>query len=74
MLTYPLKLHSETKQIIMKPESNYYQFIRPEMAKFIERPYKKILEIGCGEGRFRDHFSDDHEYWGVELNSEAVFK
>lgn len=56
----------------MKPADNYYQFSRPEVAKFIEKPYKKILEVGCGEGQFRSHFVDENEYWGVELNPDAV--
>jgi len=45
----------------------YYQGQRPEVAVFLPKTYSKVLEIGCGNGDFRDIASNDNcEYWGVE--------
>ena len=46
--------------------SAYYMNTRPDMAAFVTGCPKCILEIGCGAGRFKEHFKDDVEYWGVE--------
>ena len=42
------------------------------MAAFINRTPQRILEIGCGAGRFRDNFKDGIEYWGIEPCSSAA--
>ncbi len=36
------------------------------MFTFVQGTPLKILEIGCGNGRFRDNFDYNVEYWGVE--------
>ncbi|MBQ9430320.1 MAG: class I SAM-dependent methyltransferase [Kiritimatiellae bacterium] len=45
----------------------YYQNQRAEMMSFIEGHPSVILEIGCGEGNFRNNITWENEYWGVEL-------
>jgi len=46
--------------------SSYYENPRVEMIDFISHlTPKKILEIGCGAGNFRNNFLNV-EYWGVE--------
>lgn len=45
---------------------NYYQGVRGEMIMFLPEKYSKVLEIGCAEGDFRQHFSSNCEYWGIE--------
>lgn len=54
----------------MKPKS-YYENIRPEVALLLDETTKndrslKVLELGCGQGRFKKHFAPDVEYWGIE--------
>ena len=51
---------------------NYYRKNRIEMCKFIPAKYKKVLEIGCGEGTFRTYLKSDCEYWGLEKNSKSA--
>lgn len=46
--------------------STYYTHHRQEMIPALPQQYTKVLEIGCGEGRFRKNLSLPHEYWGLE--------
>ncbi len=51
----------------------YYQGQRPEVAAFLPSTYSKVLEIGCGNGDFRDIISNNAcEYWGVEPVAEIA--
>lgn len=52
--------------------ARYFGFDRAEMTPFIPAGCQRVLEIGCGSGKFRQHFNDTIEYWGVELNTEAA--
>jgi 2-polyprenyl-3-methyl-5-hydroxy-6-metoxy-1,4-benzoquinol methylase len=52
----------------MNNTSQYYQNCRSEMASFLPDQYSTVLDIGCGEGNFRDNLRLKHEYWGVEPN------
>lgn len=45
---------------------DYYSNIRSEMCAFIKCKPQRVLEIGCGIGEFKQNFSKDTEYWGVE--------
>ncbi|MCD6024263.1 MAG: Methyltransferase type 11 [Fibrobacteria bacterium] len=42
---------------------------RPEMIPFLPRAFKRVLEIGCGEGAFAYNYSGAEERWGVELSA-----
>ncbi|WP_170131933.1 class I SAM-dependent methyltransferase [Arenicella xantha] len=44
------------------------------MRQFLPTNYSKVLEIGCGEGNFRNNLEKQHEYWGVEQNQDAATK
>jgi len=44
----------------------YYQNVRNEMTLLLPTYYSRVLEIGCGEGKFRNNLTQEHEYWGVE--------
>jgi 2-polyprenyl-3-methyl-5-hydroxy-6-metoxy-1,4-benzoquinol methylase len=44
------------------------------MARFLPASYRRVLEIGCGEGAFRANLSRDCEYWGVEPNPDSAAK
>lgn len=52
--------------------TNYYSEIRSEVAEYIPRDLKKVLEVGCGEGSFRSFFGNEVEYWGIEPNTLAA--
>ena len=54
-----------------KPEG-YYGFKRPEMVFFLPDEYRRVLEIGCGEGQFRRHLKLAVEVWGIEPDSKAA--
>ncbi len=53
----------------MKQTANYYKFTRPEVAAFVPKSIKTILDIGCGEGAFLHSIKEQigAETWGVEL-------
>ena len=44
----------------------YYKNDRKEMIPLLPKQYSKVLEIGCGEGNFRQNLRLEHEYWAVE--------
>jgi len=44
----------------------YFKNNRKEMIPLLPQQYSKVLEIGCGEGVFRQNLSQDSEFWGVE--------
>jgi len=65
------------------PKNNqYYGNTRPEMLQFIPANAQKILEVGCGEGKFSAQLrNDNNETWAIEPNdisakqaSEKLFK
>src|SRR5512133_3306436 len=54
---------------------DYYSLSRPEMVDFVPQSAKKILDVGCGEGRFGSSFKkegSEGEVWGVEIDREAA--
>ena len=51
-------------------QSSYYKGDRKEVASLIDKRYKKVLEIGCGDGQFASNFTEC-EYYGVEPNFTA---
>lgn len=50
---------------------NYFDGGRSDLKKFIPANVHTVLEIGCGEGGFRESFSTSVEYWGVEPNKKV---
>jgi 2-polyprenyl-3-methyl-5-hydroxy-6-metoxy-1,4-benzoquinol methylase len=53
------------------PEA-YYGHLRPEIAVLLPNERTRILEVGCGSGRFRDNLDAAAEYWGVEPDPHAA--
>lgn len=52
---------------MVKGKSNYFQYSRKEMLKFLPNSAKTSLEIGCGVGNFSKNLQDSGlEAWGVE--------
>ena len=56
-----------------KPQT-YYSSRRPEMRRFLPDTYSRVLEVGCGEGRFSAHLSGYSELWGVEPSGDAAMR
>jgi len=52
-------------------DAEYYAKHRPEVVPFLPREPSRVLEIGCGEGRFRANLPLTCEYRGVEPSAEA---
>ena len=54
--------------------NSYYSSNRKEIAEFIPSDFtlKRVLEIGCGEGKFRENMNETIEYWGVEPSLNAA--
>lgn len=50
---------------------NYFDGGRSDLKQFIPANVYTVLEIGCGEGGFRESFSTTVEYWGVEPNKKV---
>jgi SAM-dependent methyltransferase len=56
-------------------ETEYYAQSRPEMLRFIPKDTRRLLDIGCGEGRFGEAVKKmlpDCETWGVEPTPDAA--
>jgi len=51
--------------------TKYYKLERCEMTSLLPEKYFTVLEIGCGEGNFRNNLTKKNEYWGVELVDSA---
>jgi 2-polyprenyl-3-methyl-5-hydroxy-6-metoxy-1,4-benzoquinol methylase len=51
-----------------------YYGTRKEIVPFIPVSCKRVLEIGSAEGDFRNFFSKDCEYWGIEPSIESAIK
>ncbi len=56
-----------------KPDS-YYVNARPEMLAFLPPEPRRVLDVGCGGGRFGEMLKDKREgteVWGVEPSASA---
>ena len=49
-----------------KKDESYYRGTRQDVFALVPPGGRRVLEIGCGAGRFRENFPDEVEYWGVE--------
>lgn len=60
----------------MKEITNYYSNIRPEVAGFVPKNIKTILDIRCGQGVFLKlvKAQTGAETWGVEVQTEVAEK
>lgn len=58
----------------MDADPEYYKHYRPEVARLLPKKYAHVLEIGCGEGRFRSNLTQPCEYVGVEPSPAAATK
>lgn len=56
----------------MNDGNDYFAHDRPEVAGLLPQVYQRVLEIGCGEGRFRRHLSQQCHYTGVEPSPTAA--
>lgn len=55
-----------------KSDKSYYRYAREDVFALVPTGVRRVLEIGCGAGRFRTNFPADIEYWGVEPVAEAA--
>lgn len=56
------------------PEEKYYVHARPEMLDFMPKTVRKILDIGCSEGRFGELLKNRQqaEVWGIEPHNASA--
>ncbi len=59
---------------MLKKTRDYYAADRSEMLRFVPLDAKRVLEVGCGEGRFGAALKaiNPREVWGVELSPGAA--
>jgi SAM-dependent methyltransferase len=57
---------------VMSEQPDYYGNERPEVAIYLPPRVSRVLEIGCGSGKFRRNVPAGAEYWGIEPNPEAA--
>jgi 2-polyprenyl-3-methyl-5-hydroxy-6-metoxy-1,4-benzoquinol methylase len=59
----------------MNESTEYYQHSREDLIPFIPDNYIRVLEIGCGEGKFWNLLKPEGiEIWGIEPNPSAAQK
>ena len=46
-----------------KKDESYYRGMRQDVFALVPPRVRRVLEIGCGAGRFRENFPDEVEYW-----------
>lgn len=49
-----------------KKAARYYEGSRPEVTALLPAGCRRVLEVGCGAGGFRENLPADCEYWGIE--------
>ncbi len=58
---------------MIEKDNSYYENYRNEMLLFIPASAKKILEVGCGEGRFSLQIKNKNtELWGLEPDQRSA--
>ncbi|HEX3538476.1 MAG TPA: class I SAM-dependent methyltransferase [Stellaceae bacterium] len=57
---------------VVAVEQEYFGWPRDEMRAFLPARCGKVLEIGCGEGRFSGGIADAAETWGIEPHAGAA--
>ena len=62
-----MSLNTSIANLTSKPTAYYIQ-TRPEMLSFIPKEAKRILDVGCAEGRFACKLKEllGAEVWGIE--------
>ncbi len=58
----------------MSANTQYFSQARTEMHKYLPNTATKVLDVGCGEGRFlaEYHNSDKIEKWGMEIDIDSA--
>ncbi len=61
------------KELSSKPES-YFSYSRKEMIPFLPANAKRVLDVGCGQGKFGLELKKvrNLEIWGIEYVQEAA--
>jgi SAM-dependent methyltransferase len=62
----------EERVIMREGGAEYFAHGRPEIAALLPPDYQRVLEIGCGEGRFRSNLRQPCHYTGVEPSPAAA--
>lgn len=52
--------------------AGYFGETRGEMLAFLPDQYERVLEVGCGEGRFARQLRQGSEIWGIEPDAGAA--
>jgi 2-polyprenyl-3-methyl-5-hydroxy-6-metoxy-1,4-benzoquinol methylase len=66
---------AEKVKLRMSELHGYYQQDRAEMLAFLPAKLERLIDVGCGEGKFGESVKDrfpNCETWGLEPNPEAA--
>ena len=58
-------------QAVLGTKSSYHGLDRADMRPFLPARRARVLEVGCGEGRFSGAIDGVEESWGIEPSSAA---
>lgn len=63
-----------TKQDLTSVPDTYRNNVREDIAFYLPKTQKRVIEIGCGTGVFSTVLNEGAEYWGVEpeINSFKI--
>ena len=72
------KMQGDNKELVKARtrflESGHYKHLRDAISKvFKEEDVKVLVDLGCGEGYYSNHFEKDvEEFYGFDLSKEAI--
>ncbi|MEI6971896.1 MAG: class I SAM-dependent methyltransferase [bacterium] len=67
-------MDENTAETLYTKKDGYYAGTRAELFPFCPTSCKRVLDVGCGMGRFGKSIKDAYhaEVWGIDISEEAI--